>query len=525
MRSEEAQKILQQDSMTPEAWLENKRSSLNALSASLRAIAFALLGRDAEGKFITPTEVERWHEMYQTIQQLRQCSAEERWQLWQALFPTIAVYVEQGWQLHNRLPYHPYSLPFRIVEAHREKDSARIRWIQHLLRLLQQYEQSIPWYAQWAAYLSTQEDALGILLAAAIDLQNEESEEVYEILRASVTGDHPVGKMGSHVVRAFLICERETAWELMENLLMAAQRQEGLRQVILERVAEAHPLAFRRMIRLIIQEDLLRFSAAIAATNRWFDFNWKTEDKKTIQNLLEDLTAIGSEEEAITAILQGDDPQKIYLALWSKAFENVFNAIPLAADLLSRAEVEVRFVSVLILAQMSIPEVEPYLITALGDEDLRVAAQAYLGFNQTVLPGYWYSGMATQSGSQTVSSSLIQALKTFADRVPASSKKTAPMVWEWITPMVQRHHVVYSLLRLCEPLEMLPYWQDLDPWSQIQLLQRIVKTSGWQPELDEKLWDLISTRKTEVRREALELLSECSPNDVSLAKVENLFNI
>ncbi len=517
MRSEQANKILAGYATNPEAWLENKRPNIQALPNALRAIAFALLGRDAKGKSLNSYEMERWQEIPQTIQQLGQCSPQERGQIWQALFPAIAPDVEQGWQLHDRLPYRPYGLPFRIAETHLKKDAARIRWIQNVLMLVQQYEQPIAWYAQWSAYLYPQE-ALGILLAAAIERQDEQSEEVYEILRVSAAGEHPIGKMGTHVVRAFLICERETAWELIENLLIAAQRQEGLRQVILESVAEAHPLAFRRLVQLILREDLLRFSSVVAAVNCWFLFNWKVEHKKTIQRLLENLTAIWSEEESISEILQGNDPQKIYLALWSKAFDNVLDAVPLAANVLSRAEVEVRFVGVLLLSQMSIPEVEPNLISALGDADLRVAAQAYLGLNKTTIPRITFGEV-----NQSPSPSLIQALKAFADRVPATPPKIAPIVWEWMMPMMQRNHVVYTLWQLCEPLEMLPYWQDLDTWSQSQLVQEIAKNNAWQPELDEKLWELIGTRNAQVRSEALALLSQYFLDEVSLAKVENLF--
>jgi len=56
----------------------------------------------------------------------------------------------------------------------------------------------------------------------------------------------------------------------MEKFLLAAQRQEGLRQVILETVDEAHPDAFRRMLRLILDNELLRFSATLRAMDVWF---------------------------------------------------------------------------------------------------------------------------------------------------------------------------------------------------------------------------------------------------------------
>ena len=57
-------------------------------------------------------------------------------------------------------------------------------------------------------------------------------------------------------------------------MLLAAQRQEGLRQNILETIDEAHPEAFRRMLRIIIDNDMVRFSSVIRAVDVWFGFGY-----------------------------------------------------------------------------------------------------------------------------------------------------------------------------------------------------------------------------------------------------------
>ena len=44
-------------------------------------------------------------------------------------------------------------------------------------------------------------------------------------------GDHPAGMMGRHVIVALLGAARPEGWEFIERLLLAAQHQEGLRQV------------------------------------------------------------------------------------------------------------------------------------------------------------------------------------------------------------------------------------------------------------------------------------------------------
>jgi len=107
-------------------------------------------------------------------------------------------------------------------------------------------------------------DRLGLLLAAAVDAGGPEGEKVFEILKESATNQHEIGSMGRHVTRALLVCSKPEAWEFTRKLLLAAQRQEGLRQVILEAVDEAHPTAFKRMLKLILDNNLIRFAAPFA---------------------------------------------------------------------------------------------------------------------------------------------------------------------------------------------------------------------------------------------------------------------
>ena len=47
--------------------------------------------------------------------------------------------------------------------------------------------------------------------------------------------------MGRHVTRGLLSASNTQGWQFIENLLLAAQRQEGLRQVILERWTRRTP--------------------------------------------------------------------------------------------------------------------------------------------------------------------------------------------------------------------------------------------------------------------------------------------
>src|SRR5205823_2704985 len=142
-----------------------------------------------------------------------------------------------------------------------------------LITALRGYNPDVAWCAAWAPYVTHgyQADQFGLLLAAAIEAGGHKGEEVFAILKESGSNEHEIGSMGRHVSRALLVCSHPDGWAFMERMLLAAQRQEGLRQVILESIDEAHPQAFRRMLHLILEHNLLRFSATVRAADVWFE--------------------------------------------------------------------------------------------------------------------------------------------------------------------------------------------------------------------------------------------------------------
>ena len=187
--------------------------------------------------------------------------------------------------------------------------------------------------------------------------------------------------MGRHIPRALLIANRPEGWELVENLLIAAQRQEGLRQVILETVDEANPQAFQRMLRIIVEQNLVRFSATIRAVDVWVGLGWDVEQRGWVQETVELLLELLEHPEQQHQALQSDRPNFLYLALWTLAFEEVDLAIQPALELLKSGTLEQRFVAAYLLRQISTDEARTAIAPSLEDENFSVAAQLIWPWN------------------------------------------------------------------------------------------------------------------------------------------------
>ena len=158
-----------------------------------------------------------------------------------------------------------------------------------------------------------------MLLAAVLDSKGEHQEKTYAELTSILRGEHSVGRVARHVTTAMLCCSLPEAWEAIEKLLLAAQRQEGLRQVVLETIDFAHPQAFIRMLRLIEREKLSRFAAVTRAVAVWFGMSPDSSESKWIDQRIVELADNLENESLRLKRLKSDDGQTVYLALWSLA--------------------------------------------------------------------------------------------------------------------------------------------------------------------------------------------------------------
>ena len=179
--------------------------------------------------------------------------------------------------------------------------------------------------------------------------------------------------MGRHVPIALLCAGREEGWERVEALLLAAQREEGLRQSILEVVDEAHPEALRRMLDLILEHGLSRFSSVARATGVWLGFEVLRRRAAPDR---------GAARAAATSTSRGR-PRRCRPTRWTPTSRCGRPPRPTSTPrssrpsaLLATRDAERRFAAVRLLAETKTPSATRALARALGDDDLRIAAVA-----------------------------------------------------------------------------------------------------------------------------------------------------
>lgn len=108
----------------------------------------------------------------------------------------------------------------------------------------------------------------------------------FEMCHDIVYQEDEFGLVSRELIKGLLSSNNPATWQLVAKLMLAAQRQEGLRQTIIECLDEAHPDAIPFMIALILDHDLIRFSAVVRGLDVWTGLNWTAERASAVKKHL-----------------------------------------------------------------------------------------------------------------------------------------------------------------------------------------------------------------------------------------------
>jgi Family of unknown function (DUF5724)/Domain of unknown function (DUF4132) len=479
-------------------WRSHRLQQFSKLPRSLASVGYGLLGHNDDGKSGDYAQANQYQE--KALQGLEELSECDRTQIFSILFPKISTTVELAWQLHNQLPYQAgYSRrSFRVPHNPEFNQEKRQQWLSQLISNLEGYDQDLEWFAAWVPYLDYgAADVLGILFAAAINQGDALGQSISQILLDSARGDHEIGAMGRHVTRALLVANDPNGWDFIERLLLAAQRQEGLRQTILETIDEAHPVAFQRMLKLLVAENLTRFSAVIRAIDVWFGFGLESLNEKQAKQILTQMSQYLEDATAREAALSSEDPQAVYLALCSVGFTDAIAAIPLAVELLNHPEATHRFVAVHFSIQLDITPAQLALLPAISDRNLAVATRAI---------------QSLQYGCLEINSDVFERLEENLSRFPEKPKTLPPMVWEWIQLGASQGLVASAMvtqLGTRSPKRLIPILSKVNAYERRTIAQCLAEVKPWDAEIREILLGLVGDTSQWVREEVLQLLHQC----------------
>ena len=550
LKPEEIKKRID-ESRKSEEWIDARLDRIKKLSGATRTIGQRALGFDDKGPKVSGLNLNEHQFRNRVLGNFKELDEAQLTELAKALFPKIGDVVQAALALQECLPYQVgYARKAYRTSGHKELILVRKREVlSSLVTVLLGLDEDLPWIAAHAAYLEPQwwgaSNAVGSLLAAALDLGTATAKDVDSILRESAAGTNEIGTMGRHITNAFLCARNPDGWRFVEGMLLAAQRQEGFRQSILESIDIALPDAFRHMLKVINDNNLVRFSSTVRAADVWLALRFDSQSARYIADTLETLARLLNDESAREQAIQNDVAEEAFLGLWCVAFEDADASIAPAARILAHPRPEMRLVGLHHLSLLGLNETYPHIAAAVDDPDIRIACYA------TAIASQMLHGRRRQvkvepnpgeaeepSYSQFLQSDklscpaedaggIFDRLARLFERLPAKPIETEPLVWPWMKFSPSRSTAADALTLALEgrtPSALLPYLDEMSPdrreWTALQL--------GYQKQLDtpsrDALLRLVGDASPSVRERAVNMMKRVKICSNDLSAIEPLLS-
>lgn len=453
-------------------------------------------------------------------------TTEEGQKLALLLFGKIrAPFIEDIWNMQNSLPYQTgYDRRSFRKKPDEGFIDTKITILQHLY-LSGHYSGfgSMPLTKQMQYDVYYQRQKNTYIYALAL-----EKEDYNELITDIVNNEDEIGGISKGIIKALLLTKNEKYWELVGKLLLAAQRQEGLRQTILECLDETHLGALKYMIQLILDNDLSRFSSVVRAIDTWFGFGWDAPKKTTIKRTLTTAISYMDDESLIEKALQGKDFLEMYVALWVLGLTDADNANKHAMDLILNNNAK----NVKLLALFFMHE------TKRTRNNILTYFEKVVGNDLEI--DYW---LLLNMPAFELNNNLFEKIKNVAESIPKNGKHITSDVFSWRSYIIEPNYFYEILVNKANEEQLQELSQDIGKlpsnvreqlisklfpkhycygFNELSLIEKIpvnAKTLGWKKSL---IHQAVQDRNTSVMATGIKLFQSIGLEQEDLQIIESL---
>ncbi|MBS1795985.1 MAG: DUF4132 domain-containing protein [Acidobacteria bacterium] len=369
------------------------------------------------------------------------------------------------------------------------------------------------------------------LWAAALDLGDG---EVFRRAEDIVFNRDDGGKISQMLIHALLSSEKPEAWQLVEKLLLAAQRQEGLRQTVLECLDETSRGALEYMIGMILDNSLARFSSVVRAVDVWAGLGWESERERTVNSFLEKAREYLAGPEKIPEAVESANNLDVYMALWARGVDDVERCAPLLDWLLENGDAEKRALALKFALETQHEALSlPLFYRALDDAEPLVLAWALRGIETLTYRD------ADRYRSDPRCPELFDRLHRIVERAGAKEKSFTGKIFSWTEIAFKRNSALALMVELIgrsrRRLEVvLEYFDAMDVYLRQRVTRHILPdytAYSWEKEKERKpltaferdfAFGLLSDRGEYMVRAAFNALRDETFSDAELDVLQNL---
>ncbi|MCI8586912.1 MAG: DUF4132 domain-containing protein [Lachnospiraceae bacterium] len=168
------------------------------------------------------------------------------------------------------------------------------------------------------------------LYAAEIDRGNP---KVIQAFKNLILSENNTAYLDREMILGILRSDNEELQDLLGKLLLAARLQEGLRQAVCESMDAGTPGAFLKLLKVVEDNNLIRFSSVKRAVSTWIGIYDENSVDRVNEKLLRLMGECLRDLDFCRKQLAGDDAVAINAALWALGFYEADDAVRAMGEL------------------------------------------------------------------------------------------------------------------------------------------------------------------------------------------------
>lgn len=397
----------------------------------------------------------------------------ESFKILEEIFGDYAELVRHAWNLKQDCIYQEYYFrrSFRAPNNKLLLLQTKINFIKDLLYSLV-YDFDIFDYVKYAYAIGYYSRNFCFLFSC--EVAKNGNENLYQLMLDIVYGRSDEGKIDSSIIKALLLLDRDESRKAIKDLLLSAQRQEGLRQTILEVLDEAHPNNLKYILTVILKNNLVRFSSVVRAFNVWTGLDFIEPRKKTVLKgfelavkYLNDEEIINGTDKGINKLLNIKDVFEIYMALWAVGVNDIEKTSKIIEDLLQKDDNRIKMVTLYFINETQIDfndKIKDYLIS-------NNITLAYLALRGIKLPKYVDNDIFEKIGDLGVfyNKKDVKNLKNMIlelFKITNKKSKIENVVFSWFNLSIDKYEAMDKLLSFSDIFkdyeDLIEYFDDMN---------------------------------------------------------------
>lgn len=280
----------------------------------------------------------------------------------------------------------------------------------------------------------------------AYELDNGNS-RLEEIITDIIMGEGET-VFDNEIIKGIVQSENHKMHEFLGKLLLSARLQEGLRQAVCEKADAGTVTAFLEILKVIDENNLIRFSAIKRAVGTWLGLisdesnnldRISGKSLKLIKECLED-------EEKQKEYLDSEDSMEIYIALWSYGFYEVNDAVELVYRLAENGTNHQLLTSGYFIGNLDNGKMEHDIskkVISIRNEEMNVLAV----FLPHIMKDWgWSKSLDKYYQNESEAEKYYDIFLKIYNLIPKKSLDFSPCIFPWHSASLTKSDVV---IRLC----------------------------------------------------------------------------